>query len=96
MFKKDNFFAGMTMAFLATIITAVLLILIIPLIYSQSGAADPKLLLLSMVPSLLLVRYYLKNLGFGKSGQGALLVVFLIMILWFTFLTKVLSSFPSF
>lgn len=84
------------MALLTVVITAILLILLIPLMYRDSGNADPKLLLLSMVPSLLLVRNYMKNLGFGKSGQGALLVVFLIMILWFTYFAKVLTSFPTF
>lgn len=98
MFKKDNFFAGMTMTILVSVVALVLIILFVPLIYSGLNIGEPgtKLLLLTGIPGLILVRYYLKSLHFEKSGQGALLVVFLMLILWFAYFNSRIANFPTF
>lgn len=96
MLNHDNFFVGVTVALILTIATAVVIILLAPIIYSQFSIGEPnaKLLLLSIAPALVMMRYFFRKRGFGKSGSGAVLVIFLSVILYFLFIANKLDSFP--
>jgi hypothetical protein len=43
----------------------------------------PKIILLSLIPNLLTLRYYLKKLEFDRTGRGILLVTFVLAIGYF-------------
>lgn len=97
MLKQDNFFVGVTLSLVLIVITILVLLPLIPFIYNafNLGVPAPSLLLLSIVPSVILMRYYLKVLKFGKSGGGALIIVFVAIILYFLLVASKFSSFPT-
>lgn len=97
MLKHDNFFIGVALSLLLIIITALVLLPLIPFIYTSFnfGAPAPSILLLSIVPSIILMRYYLKVVKFGKSGGGALMIVFIAILLYFFLVADKFSSFPT-
>ncbi len=88
MWKHDNFFIGAFTALILSLITAFLVILTGPWVYRLFSDFIPqnKLLLLAFIPSIIMVRYYLRNLKFEKAGMGSVTIVFLLIILYFIFL----------
>lgn len=96
MWKNDNFFIGTLAAVLSIIITAGLIILIAPLVYSQLNLGIPqvKILLLAVFPAVIIMRYYFRKLKFSKSGSGALIIVFLSIILYYVFVEGKIDTFP--
>lgn len=86
--KKNSYAFG---AFLAVIAPVGFLFLIHFLFGFFSGLADvrpygiEKFYLLSISINLLLMRYYLVNAKFVKTGKSILAVTFVLMILFFTF-----------
>lgn len=97
MLKNDNFFVGVTLSLLLIVITGLILLPLVPYIYNafNLGVPAPSILLLSIVPSIILMRYYLKVLKFGKSGGGALIIVFVAILLYFFLVAGKFSSFPT-
>lgn len=97
MLKHDNFFVGITLSLLLIGLTLLVLLPVIPFVYNtfNFGVPAPSILLLSIVPSIILMRYYLKVLKFGKSGGGALMVVFVAIILYFFLIAGKFTSFPT-
>ncbi len=98
MWKHDNFFIGITVAIALTAVTLLLLVLLVPLIYNNFslGSPDVRLLLLAIVPPVIMMRYYMRVLRYGKSGSGALVVVFALIILWFLLIAGRVNQFPGF
>lgn len=98
MLKHDNFFMGVLLSLVLTLLTLLVLFLLIPFIYNtfNLGVPGTSLLLLSIIPSIILMRYYLKVMKFGKSGSGALLVVFVAILLYFFLVAGKLTGFPIF
>ncbi|HLN52084.1 MAG TPA: hypothetical protein VK212_00150 [Lentimicrobium sp.] len=96
--KNDNFFVGVTVGLILTGVTVLLLVIIVPLIYQFAGLSNPsvKILLLSVVPAIVLMRYYMRKLQFNRSGSGMLTVVFISIILYFAFIASKMDQFPSF
>lgn len=96
--KNDNYFVGATVGLFLTIISAVILILIVPVIYKMAGWYDPsiKILLLSIVPTIVMMRYYMRALKYTKSGAGALTIVFISIILYFALIADKITQFPTF
>ncbi len=96
MWKNDNFFIGALMALLLSLVTALLVIVTGPLVYRQFSEFMPqnKFLLLAFIPGILLMRHYMRKLRFEKAGMGALIMIFLLIILYFVFLDK--SAFSIF
>ncbi|MFH1120723.1 MAG: hypothetical protein V1775_12950 [Bacteroidota bacterium] len=90
MWKHDNFFIGALSALLLSLAASLLILLTGPWIYRQFSDVMPqnKILLLAFFPALFLMRYYMRKLRFNKAGMGALLVVFLLIILYFVLLDK--------
>jgi len=97
MWKKDNFFIGVLSALVLTALTALLIVFAAPLIQGLFSENPPenKLILLALFPPVLLMRYYMRKLRFEKAGMGALLLVFLLIVLYFVLIEgKPLSIFP--
>lgn len=90
MWKNDNFFIGFLAALLLTLASAALVIFAGPPIYKAFSIYQPenKLLLLAFVPGIILMRWYMKKLNFSKAGSGALVVVFLLIVLYFVLIDR--------
>ncbi|MDY0102734.1 MAG: hypothetical protein RBS07_07320 [Lentimicrobium sp.] len=85
MWKNDNFFIGMLASLLLTLVTAALVVFLTPWIYGFSSQSTPenKFILLAIIPSIILMRWYMRKLRFSKAGAGAVLVIFASIILYF-------------
>lgn len=90
MWKHDNFFIGLFSALVLSLVTSFLIILTGPWFYRMFSEFLPpnKLILLAFVPAIILMRYYMRKLRFEKAGMGALILVFLLIVLYFVFLDK--------
>jgi len=88
MWKNDNFFIGLLATLLVTLGASALVIFGGPLIYRLFSQYQPenKLLLLAFAPGILLMRWYMRKLKFTKAGGGALVIVFLFVIIYFVFI----------
>lgn len=97
MWKNDNFFIGAIVSLTLIIATLIFLMVLIPVIYSRIEAvASVKVLLLTIVPSVLLMRYYFQKLKYTKAGSGALVIIFISVIAYFVFVQSNYSTFPTF
>lgn len=98
MWKRNNFFIGALVAVLITLATFILVVFFVPLIYGwlNINLPAPKLLLLSIVPAILVMRYYFSKLQFTKSGNGVLVFIFVAIILYFFLVEGKITSFPTF
>lgn len=87
MWKNDNFFVGALSALILSVATAIMILFLGPLVYPLLPESSPvnKLMLLSPVPALFLMRYYMRKLRFDKAGMGALAIVFILIIVYFVF-----------
>lgn len=95
--KNDNFFVGVTVGIILIVLTALLLILITPVIYDlfNLGESNPKLLILAFVPAVIMMRYYMRKLNYGKSGSGTIFIVFVGIFLYFLLVAGKLQTLPS-
>ncbi len=85
--RRDSLPMGLFIGFICPAICFGLLYAIITLVQHQTGALNmdrmvQKLLLLSVVPNVLILRYYLVKLKYDLTGRGILLVTFAIAILF--------------
>lgn len=90
MLKNDNFFIGMLASLLLTVVAAALVIFITPWIYGFFSQTTPenKFILLAFIPSLLLMRWYMKKLRYSKAGAGAVVIIFASIILYFLLIDR--------
>ena len=88
MWKNDNFFIGALAALALSIVASFLIIFTAPWFYRLLSDFQPqnKIILLALVPSILLMRYYMRTLRFEKAGMGTVAVTFLMVILYFLLL----------
>lgn len=88
MLKQNNFFIGFWFALVLAAFTALLVWVLTPYIYPLFTSDNPsvKLMLLSVIPPVLIMRWYLKALRLERSGMGAVTVVFIVIILYFLLL----------
>ncbi len=85
--RKDSLPMGLFIGFICPAVCFGLLYAIITLVQHQTGALNmdrmvQKLILLSVVPNVLIMRYYLVKLKYDLTGRGILLVTFAIAILF--------------
>jgi hypothetical protein len=85
--RKDSMPMGLFIGFICPAICFGLLYAIITLVQHQTGALNldrmiQKLILLSVIPNVLLLRYYLVKLKYDLTGRGILLVTFAIAMLF--------------
>lgn len=88
MFKKDNYVFG---SILGVILITISLLLIYVVMLSL-GKSDIfqyyKIYLLTLIPNILLMRYYLKVLNYEKTGKALLFVSFILFFAYFYFQFK--------
>lgn len=98
MWKHNNFFIGALIAIVLTLATSILVVFLVPLIYGwlNIGLPSPKLLLLSIIPAILLMRHFFSKLQFNKSGNGVIVFLFVVIILYFLLIEGKMSGFPTF
>jgi hypothetical protein len=85
--RKDSMPMGLFIGFICPAICFGLLYAIITLVQHQTGALNmdrmiQKLILLSVIPNVLLLRYYLVKLKYDLTGRGILVVTFAIAMLF--------------
>ncbi|MBO6050407.1 MAG: hypothetical protein J6P65_00330 [Bacteroidales bacterium] len=85
--RKDSMPMGLFIGFICPAICFGLLYAIITLVQHQTGALNmdrmiQKLILLSVIPNVLLLRYYLVKLKYDLTGRGILLITFAIALLF--------------
>jgi hypothetical protein len=85
--RRDSMPMGLFIGFICPAICFGLLYAIITLVQHQTGALNmdrmiQKLILLSVIPNVLLLRYYLVKLKYDLTGRGILLVTFAIAMLF--------------
>ncbi|MBP5662645.1 MAG: hypothetical protein J6X16_00015 [Bacteroidales bacterium] len=85
--RKDSMPMGLFIGFVCPAICFGLLYAIVTLVQHQTGALNmdrmiQKLILLSVIPNVLLLRYYLVKLKYDLTGRGILVVTFAIALLF--------------
>ena len=85
--RRDSMPMGLFIGFICPAVCFGLLYAIITLVQHQTGALNmdrmvQKLILLSVIPNVLLLRYYLVKLKYDLTGRGILLVTFAIAMLF--------------
>jgi hypothetical protein len=85
--RRDSLPMGLFIGLICPAVCFGLLYVIITLVQHQTGALNmdrmvQKLLLLSVVPNVLILRYYLVKLKYDLTGRGILLVTFAIAMLF--------------
>lgn len=87
--RRDNIWMGIVMGFICPGILFGVLYLIIFIIETQTQNLPTidfqKVLLLSIVPNLFLLRYYLLKLKYDLTGRGILIATFILAILFAIF-----------
>jgi hypothetical protein len=92
--RKDSFWMGLTLGFLIPLLFFFLLIIIIfflqkiiifffpVLTFDANVLSLQRLILISIIPNVLLLRYYLLKLKYDLTGRGILAVTFIIGIIF--------------
>ena len=85
--RRDSLPMGLFIGFICPAVFFGILYGIITLVQHQTGALQmdkmiQKLILLSVVPNVLILRYYLVKLKYDLTGRGILLVTFAIAMLF--------------
>lgn len=85
--RRDSLPMGLFIGLICPAVCFGLLYAIITLVQHQTGALNmdrmvQKLLLLSVVPNVLILRYYLVKLKYDLTGRGILLVTFAIAMIF--------------
>lgn len=88
MLKQNNFFIGFFLSLGLTVFTGLLVWLLAPTVaaWFTQDEISIKIMLLSVVPPVLLMRWYLRILRAERSGMGAVTVVLVTIILYFLLL----------
>ncbi len=88
--NNDNLSLGIILAVTipipATVVFAVLLRLLQKNLHVLDGVKDINMLLLGMAVNLVIMRYYLLNLKFMKTGKALMIATVIIILLFFLFL----------
>lgn len=85
--RRDSLPMGLFIGFICPAIFFGILYAVITLVQHQTGTLQmdrmvQKLILLSVVPNVLILRYYLVKLKYDLTGRGILLVTFAIAMLF--------------
>lgn len=95
--KNNNFFIGALTALVLIIAGALLLILLVPPVYSvfNLGVPTPKILVLALLPPVIMMRLYMRRFKFEKAGAGSMFIIFLSMLAYFLVVAGKLQNFPA-
>ena len=96
--RTNTYITGIIIALTAPIITLILLVPIFRLIMQVSGnnhfVDNQGILLLSVVPNILLIRYYIVKAQDEKTGKGLLAASMVLVVLFFIFVHNHPFEFP--
>lgn len=84
--RKNNSIFGVVIGFLSIIITALVLLLGLKL-FGKVFSDDPKLLLFSFIPTILLMRWYFK-IEYIKTAKSLIIVIIIAFVSFFIYLYK--------
>jgi hypothetical protein len=94
MFKKDHFLLGVIIGLIMPVLIAALVFLINYLLVSAAITQvylDRKAhYMMGIAGNLLPIRYYFVNVQFDRTGRGVVLVTFVLILLFFSVLNKIL------
>ncbi len=91
MLNKDSYILGVVLGLIIPVILfGLLYLLAFAVTYINEGIQIKEniLAIVSFVPNLFVMRYYLVNLKFDKTGRGILLITFIYFILYFVIVHK--------
>jgi RsiW-degrading membrane proteinase PrsW (M82 family) len=84
--RKDSFWMGLALGFLIPMHLFFLLKFIVLLLPQEISAANvftlERLILISIIPNVLLLRYYLLKLKYDLTGRGIVAITFIIGIIF--------------
>ena len=85
--RRDSLPMGLIIGFVCPAVLFGILYAIVVIVQQHTGALNiekmiQKLILLSVIPNVLLLRYYLVKLKYDLTGRGILLVTFAIAMLF--------------
>ena len=85
--RRDSLPMGLFIGFICPAVLFGILYAIVVIVQQHTGALNiekmvQKLILLSVIPNVLLLRYYLVKLKYDLTGRGILLVTFAIAMLF--------------
>lgn len=89
MFKKDSYILGIILAIVSPAAAYGLLYLLMMILEAMVNKGsllnEKSLVLLSLVPNLIILRFYFVTFKLEKTGRGVLLITFGLIILFFIF-----------
>ncbi len=88
LFKKDDYLFGAVIGIVFPMISVCIIFIVLQLIGFKDVDQYIKYYLFSVVINILLIRYYLLNLKYEKTGKGMLLVTFVVLIAFFIYYFK--------
>ncbi len=83
MFKKDAYLFGSLLGLALMILSLLLIYLIMVLIGKADFELYYKPYLLAIIPNILLMRYYFKDLSMEKTAKAILFVSFILLVVYF-------------
>ena len=96
--RSNTYLTGIAIAMIAPVITLILLVPIFRLIMQLSGnnhfVDNQGVLLLSIVPNILLIRYFTVKAHDENTGKGLVAVSLVLVILFFMFIHNHPFEFP--
>ena len=97
LFRTNSYLPGIIQALLLPVLSTALLLPLFRLLIHLTGfqfIEDSGILLLSSIPNLLLMRYYLVKAQLEKTGRGMIVVTALEIFLFFAFIHGHPFTFP--
>lgn len=85
MFKKNSFFLGGIIGAIIPLLLGLIIFISFPIIKGVIHFQYHKLILLSFIPNVFLIRYYFKIAVLEKTGKAFLFSTFLLVLLYFIF-----------
>lgn len=85
--KKDTILAGLVVS-LGSILVSAFAVCCVFLIFGISFDGNMKFFLFSFVPAILLLRYYIRNLGLMKVAKTIMVVLFVTLVAFIVFLVR--------
>ncbi len=97
LFEINSYLSGFIQALLMPALGTALLLPFFRLLIRLTGSHfidDSGILLLSIIPNLLVMRYYIIKAGLENTGRGIIVVTLILVVLFFAFIHGHSFAFP--
>jgi len=84
-FKKNSYLVGAIIALSIPIVLGFIIFVLSPFFKAYSNFQYHKFLVLSIIPNVLLIRYYLKVARLEKTAKAIIFITFLLALLYFIY-----------